>query len=691
MDGPSPTVTLHIPTIFLMIMVASAAMAVALAAIGYQGHRSLWAWSMAMMLQVVTYGLFALRGRIPDVLSVVVANMAVAATLALLSIGLYRFQQRKVPPWVFPLPVAVIGIGFLIVLDHFKVRLLLGAGVFLAQLIHLLIVLVQGRHETPGRGKFIFGFPIALFALSLLARMIGAILGIDTPASLADPTAITMATFVSALLTTVLATVGGLMMVQERGERALSASESRYRKLIDGASEGICVIEGGVFRFINPEGLRLIGYSAKELIGAPFLNVIHPDDHAMVILNYQKRLQGQSDNFKYPLRVLTADRGVRWLEVGGVAFQWQGKPATLNFLTDITERKRDEASLQEAHDELKRHRDHLDERVQERTRELALARDLAQAADRAKTALLANVSHELRTPLNHIVGNGYLLAEGLKDPEKKAQADTIVAASRQLLALVNDLIEMARLESQQIQLDAIDFSLRSVLDRAQHQHHRAMQAKGLKLVLEVDARLPDAWVGDPIRLGQVLHHFLDNATKYSDSGQVTLRCQPVGDLANGGALRFEVEDQGVGIGPEQRRKLFTLFEQGDGSSTRRQGGTGIGLAFAKRVVGLMGGEIGVESVLGQGSRFWFTVTFKPAKAVVAAALPRQRDPHQAHDAAARMARLLADDDASALELWQAYTPLFVDLLGQRAEAFGQAVERFEFSQALELLRQHDAG
>ncbi len=691
MDGPSPTVTLHIPTIFLMIMVASGSLAVALAAIGYQGHQSLRAWALALLTYVVANALFALRGQISDILSIVVANTGVAATIALLSIGLYRVQQRVVPMWVFLLPVAVIGFGVPFLLDNFKARLIFVCVVYLAQLVHALVLLGQGRQETPGRGKFIFGLSITLLALSILARIVGALTGVDTSVSLTDPTALAVVLLVTALLTTNMAIVGGLIMVQERAEQALSDSESRYRTLIEGAGEGICVLEDGVFRFVNPEGLRLTGYQASELIGKPFLPFVHPDDHPTAIENRQKRLKGQSDNVKYRLRVLTADRGVRWFEVGGVAFEWQGKPATLNFVTDITERKRDEARLQEAHDELKRHRDHLDERVQERTRELALARDLAQAADRAKTALLANVSHELRTPLNHIVGNGYLLAEGLKDPEKKAQADTIVAASRKLLALVNDMIEMARLESQQIQLEAIDFSLRSVLDRAQHQHHRAMEARGVKLAIEVDAGLPDAWVGDPIRLGQVLHHLLDNAAKYSDHGQVTLRCHPVGDMRDGGSLRFEVEDQGAGIAEDQRRRLFTLFEQGDGSSTRRQGGTGIGLAFAKRVVGLMGGEIGVDSVLGQGSRFWFTVAFKPAKMPIAPELPQQRDPDQAHSAAARMTRLLADDDASALELWQESKPLLVPLLGDRAEVFGQAVERFDFSEALEILRQHDTG
>jgi PAS domain S-box-containing protein len=280
----------------------------------------------------------------------------------------------------------------------------------------------------------------------------------------------------------------------------------------------------------------------------------------------------------------------------------------LTLIEDITAARRNAA-------ELERHRHRLEERVEERTlqlrqanAELVLARDTAEAAHRAKSAFLANMGHEIRTPLNAIVGLTHLLRRDAGDAVAVERLGKVAAAAGHLLQIINDILDLSRIEAGRLELEDTDFSLQAVLAGAVALVQEPAQARGLSLALHAQEGLPDALRGDPARLAQALLNLLSNAVKFTARGSVTLSVEaaPDGPAADGVRLRFRVQDTGIGIAPEQQAHLFDAFTQADESTTRRFGGTGLGLALTQRLAALMGGDIGVTSTPGAGSEFWFT-------------------------------------------------------------------------------------
>jgi len=245
-------------------------------------------------------------------------------------------------------------------------------------------------------------------------------------------------------------------------------------------------------------------------------------------------------------------------------------------------------------------------------------KEAAEAASRAKSTFLANMSHELRTPMNAIMGMTDLVLRQSSDPKQIDQLGKVKIASAHLLHIINDILDISRIEAERLQLEQIDFRLGQVLENLVSLLGPRATEKGLRLLVQLQEGLGTRrFNGDPMRLGQILLNLAGNAHKFTEQGAITLRARLIEETPDGVLLRWEVADTGIGIDADVQKRLFTAFEQADNSMSRKYGGTGLGLAISQRLVQLMGGEIGVESSPGQGSTFWFTMRLGLASEVVA--------------------------------------------------------------------------
>ncbi len=319
-------------------------------------------------------------------------------------------------------------------------------------------------------------------------------------------------------------------------------------------------------------------------------------------------------DLEIPAEPLTLASGeVRWYTTVKRPMQAVDGQTTilLGVATDITERKLAEDGLRDM-------ATHLERRVAERTLELQAtnaqleqARAQADAASRAKSAFLANMSHEIRTPMNAIIGLTHLMTRGTQEGLQRERLDKIGGAAQHLLQVINDILDISKIEAGKLTLDDAEFSLEELMGRAIALVASQARGKGLELILDED-HLPDRLRGDPTRLSQILINLLSNAVKFTEHGWVRLRGAVLEEDAQQLLLRFEVQDTGPGISQERQALLFASFEQADNSSSRRHGGTGLGLALSRQLARAMGGEAGVVSAPGAGSQFWFTVRLQRA-------------------------------------------------------------------------------
>ncbi len=262
--------------------------------------------------------------------------------------------------------------------------------------------------------------------------------------------------------------------------------------------------------------------------------------------------------------------------------------------------------------ELQRYRSFLEEEVRKRTEEALKERERAISASQAKSIFLANMSHEIRTPMNAIVGLTHLLRKEITTPGQLEKLAQISASADHLLSVINDILDISKIESGKASLEELDFELEGMIRRVSSVIGMRAQAKGLELIVDIRT-LPVVLHGDPTRLSQVLINFLGNAVKFTEHGSITLRGQIDAETATDLIVRFEVEDTGIGIPTDAQAKIFEVFEQADQSTTRNYGGTGLGLAIAKHAARMMNGDVGVRSTPGVGSTFWITARLGKVK------------------------------------------------------------------------------
>jgi PAS domain S-box-containing protein len=352
---------------------------------------------------------------------------------------------------------------------------------------------------------------------------------------------------------------------------------------LEHAVEGISRLDSkGRYISVNKTFANMVGYEPAELIGQTWLSVVYPTDQDKMMTAYQYMLT--DGKVEVEARGVKKDGAVFYIQLTLVTTHDENQKFTGHycFMKDISEAKQEE-------------------------QELIQARRAALEASNAKSEFLANMSHEIRTPMNGVIGMTRLLSDTPLDPAQKQFVQTIKSSAEGLLSLINDILDFSKIEARKLEFEILDFSLETVIADCRSILEHTAKAKGIGLQVEISKDVPLTLRSDPAKIRQILVNLMGNAVKFTDEGRVAIEVTLQNEAEKWVELRFEVTDTGIGMSPETQKRIFKVFSQADSSTTRKFGGTGLGLSICKRLVEMMGGEIGVESNETKGSTFWFTL------------------------------------------------------------------------------------
>jgi PAS domain S-box-containing protein len=436
----------------------------------------------------------------------------------------------------------------------------------------------------------------------------------------------------------------------------LSEAEFRWKFALEGSGSGVLdwnLNDNTVF--FSHRWKEMLGYADHEIGNGleAWQQRIHPDDKAVAMASVEACLAGKTNAYRNEHRVQCKDCSYKWILDQGVVVSRseEGRPQRIiGTHTDITERK--EALL-----ELEKYRHQLEAIVEARTAELSLAKEAAEAASRAKSTFLANMSHELRTPMNAIMGMTNLARRRATDVKQIEQLDKATSATEHLLGIINDILDVSKIEAERLTLECVSFHLDEIFEPVRELTLVSATNKGLDLQYIWPTSLASmVLLGDPLHIRQILLNLTANAIKFTDQGGVEVRASVVEETTADILIRFDIKDTGIGVSAADQKRLFSAFEQADASMTRRYGGTGLGLAISKKLAELMGGDIGVSSRIGAGSTFWFTIRVGKENCISIGELPTSNAALAEQRILARFAGkqiLLAEDEPINQEVTKA--------------------------------------